>query len=204
MKNYSKFKTTKGYIRSVTKALTPEITKRYRATEKRLAEEFDAVRQTPATTAQIQKEFREQVELSYNRLQKQKKIRAKGKGKKFSTKHDINIAIESALRSGKFADPAELFGQNVIKTLKDAGAWNEFRKMVHSANYALHGKTKFEAIDPRSFKPAGSHSKFGQKVRYKDLVEINLVWSPAAVELTNLGTGVTAQFESENKEKEAE
>lgn len=206
MRKYSNYKTSKGYANAVVRGLEDKIVERYRNTEKQLEKEFGAKRQTQASVADIKKEFKKQMMMVEKRLQKERKISPKKSGKKGYGKKDIDTIISAALRSGKFADPAELFGQNVIETLKGAGVWHEFRMQVRAANYAKTGNSKFIAIDPKKFKPVKTTVKNAQTVRYDDLVEFTIIWSPEGfVSLTNLWTGKTVESEDWIKDvKEAD
>lgn len=203
MRKYSNYKTSKGYANAVVNALEGKIVERYRNTEKELEKEFGAKRQTTASTKDIKQEFKKQMALVEKRLQKERKIKPAKKGKKSYGKKDIDTIVSAALRSGKFADPAELFGQNVIETLKGAGVWHEFRMQVKAANYAKTGNSKFIAIDPKKFSPVKTSVKNAQTVRYDDLVEFTIIWSPEGfVSLTNLWTGKTIESEDWIKDVE--
>lgn len=202
MRKYSSYKTSKGYANAVVNALEGTIVERYRATEKALAKELGAIRQVEASVKDIKKEFKKQMKLVEKRLQKERKIKQKSSKKRYG-KRDVDKIISAALRSGKFADPAELFGQNVIETLKGAGVWKEFRLQVRAANYAKTGNSKFIAIDPKKFKAVKTTVKNAQTVRYDNLVEFTIIWSPEGfVSLTNLWTGRTIESEEWLKEVE--
>ena len=197
--NYSKYKTTEGYIRAVANEMRDIIIQHYREFKPVIKEMRTPHPAYERTDDEIIKLFIKQVKASYNELRRFGKLKKSELPKKASKKiwasaAGAKRAIQSALMSGGFANVDLIYGQNVLKTLREAGLGRLFRDEVARALHALNGgKFKYVAADPLGFRPAPGSKGKSQTVIYSkdgaDLIEIDLTWSPAAATIRNLITG---------------
>lgn len=214
--NYSNYKTTEGYIRAVAnemRGVVIEHYKNYKPIIKEMRTEHPAYERTDD---EIIKLFVKQAKASYNELKRFHKLKKSelpkaGSKKIWASAAGAKRAIKSALMSGGFANIDQIYGQNVLKTIKEAGMGRLFRDELARAKQALYGgKFKYSAADPMGFKPAPGSKGKAQTVIYsedgKDLIEIELTWSPAAATITNMVTGRSAtqliEDNTDNKQEE--
>ena len=210
--NYSNYKTTEGYIRAVAnemRGVVIEHYKNYKPIIKEMRTEHPAYERTDD---EIIKLFVKQAKASYNELKRFHKLKKSelpkaGSKKIWASAAGAKRAIKSALMSGGFANIDQIYGQNVLKTIKEAGMGRLFRDELARAKLALFGgKFKYSAADPMGFKPAPGSKGKAQRVIYSEngteLIAIDLTWSPAAATITNLVTGRSTTQLIENKQEE--
>lgn len=210
--NYSNYKTTEGYIRAVAnemRGVVIEHYKNYKPIIKEMRTEHPAYERTDD---EIIKLFVKQAKASYNELKRFHKLKKSelpkaGSKKIWASAAGAKRAIKSALMSGGFANIDQIYGQNVLKTIKEAGMGRLFRDELARAKLALFGgKFKYSAADLMGFKPAPGSKGKAQRVIYSEngteLIAIDLTWSPAAATITNLVTGRSTTQLIENKQEE--